>query len=197
MALNAPAVVESGHVVNLGNIGWNLYNPDVVALAKDIVSDTFGDYVLLQYDLDEYLLIITGSITDNTGRYEVGDCEVYDLYVQTLTPEQMGGTFVNAEKGVISGHISGVDTGGGVSSEDFTATMNYYPNRTFVQMYRLDTSALDYLYFMNNSNCIIYASMPGYAKLHDSQTYYSYFLSCLLVGCILFGLFRSIFKRFW
>lgn len=197
MALDFPSVIQNPVTYDLGNRGWNLYNPEVVSISKDLVSDYIGDYTLIQYDNDEYLLILFENfdIRSNGDYFVDGNIQIYDLYIQTLTPEQLGGSFVVPEKGSISGHLSGVDTEGGLISQDFSGTLSYYPNRTFVQLYKLDITRLDRLIYSNSSSTIIYSSIPGFAKLQSGEMHYSYMLSCIAVGACLFGLIRSIYKR--
>lgn len=166
----------------------------VVSVCKDIVSSYSGDYILFQFDSDEFILLLSNSFerVDGFSYISTSDFAVYDIVVSNNSQ-----TVTKYSSGSLSGTIYGIDSG--VDIEQFNGSAVFVYDEL---QYQPDTYALYYdmvhdkqIMLFNSDNGIIYSSFDGFAKLQDGATYYGYFLCVFAAGAMVFGLIHALFKR--
>jgi len=157
---------------------------EVVQIAKDCVAGYSGEYFLFQYDLDEYVLVLSDALTVGASAFDCDGFSVYVIqYVQNSATVQndISGNLVGFEEGAAAEHFSG-------SYEVTEARSSFY--RLFYDEFEEKE-----LHVSTAEHAIIYASVKGYASLHDASAHYDFATVLLLSGMIVFYFMNSIFKK--
>lgn len=166
----------------------------VITLCKDIVSGYTGDYVLFQFQENEYVLMLSDSfeMVDGFSYISSSDFTAYDIVVQSHMQ-----TVTKYTSGTLSGSVVGVGDGATVQEWSGSALFTYEDT-----VNQPDTYALYYDIFQdkqvmlfNSDNGIIYSSFDGFAKLQDGASHYGFLLCVCAAGVIMFGLVHALFKR--
>lgn len=157
---------------------------EVVQIARDCVVGFSGDYFLFQYDSDEYVLILTDLLESAEGAFNCEGFQFYDIQyvenVQTVSHD-ISGNLVGFEEGASAQHFSG----------------DYEVSEALPSYFRLYHDEYDdvSLHVSTADHAIIYASLSGYASLHDSSSYFGSATVMLLSGFAVFYLIHSIFNK--
>lgn len=157
---------------------------EVVQIARDCVAGYAGDYFLFQFDADEWVIILSDALTVGASSF---DCEGFDAYViqyvqNTVTVQNdISGNLVGFEEGAAAEHFSG----------------SYEVTESCPSFYRLfyDEFEEKELHVSTAEHAIIYASVKGYASLHDASAHYDFASVLLLSGMIVFYFINSIFGK--
>lgn len=157
---------------------------EVVQIAKDCVAGYSGEYFLFQYDADEWVLVLPDSLTVGESVLDCDGFSAYDIqYVQNSATVQndISGNLVGFEEGAAAEHFSG----------------SYEVTEARPSFYRLyyDEFEESELHVSTSEHAIIYASVKGYASLHDASAHYDFASVLLLSGMIVFYFINSIFKK--
>lgn len=157
---------------------------EVLQIARDCVSGYSGDYFLFQYDADEYVLVLSDSLEQAESAFNCESFSAYDIqYVENTVTVQRS----------ISGNLVGFEDG--AAAEHFSGSFDAVEQRP--SFYRLfyDTFEDTELHVSTADHAILYASVNGYASLHDASSHYGFATVVILSGMVMFYLINSIFRK--
>ena len=175
-----PPSVELGALYIPAPAGVSL---DSLAVLRDLVSDSVSDYVCFQYNENECILILSDSLTYENGTFSADSFVAYDLMTVS------GGQVVNRN---ISGRLVGV----GDSPEVLNFSGQFEDFEESPALFSLFYDSFDSSIMISNSqNAILYSSVDGFARLHDSAAHYGFYISFVLSLFGVSSLIWSIFKK--